>query len=167
MIQPRLQGALSLAHRVCDISKKFNRSICRHLKVYPHLVNKNPSKPTQFGQPTQFEIEYHKVAVSVSGLGFVLSCGVDIKDVIFAGHPDCLLNTYYFSRWKICSVCRTHAFSPKDPVYYLLKHTIFFQGSHTCTSNTYKFSRSLYFLIEQISIFQEDLFSHRTPESPI
>ena len=78
------------------------------------------------------------------------------------------------------SVRRTDMFFLEGPIIMFFKQTHIFQEGlskqtcffkeglsvcqtdHIISSNTYKFSRSLYFLIEQIFIFQEALSSPRT-----
>ena len=48
---------------------------------------------------------------------------------------------------------------PEVPFYFSLEHILQYQKAVTCSLNTYEISRTLFFLIEQISIFQEDLIS--------
>ena len=68
--------------------------------------------------------------------------------------------TMLFSK-KPCLFVK-HMPSSRSPCLFFSRTHNIFPGNRTSSSNTYEFSRSLYFLIEQISIFQKALSNHRT-----
>ena len=82
----------------------------------------------------------------------------------FPGGSICSSNRHEFSRrayrkdmfFQGSSIC-----SSNRP-YYLIEQVLIFPENLIKSSNTYEFSRSLYFFIEQIFIFQEALSSPRT-----
>ena len=92
--------------------------------------------------------------------------------MLLSSHRDSFSkHLFFFSRSNLFyRVYRTDMFYQARRVYpavSVVEHTL----SSYWNRNTYEFSRGLFFLIEQISTFQEPLFSHRTdiyfPESPI
>ena len=76
----------------------------------------------------------------------------------------CVVDLALLNLATVCSSNTCHI--PRVPVYFSLKHIINFQKALTCSSNTYEFSRSFYFLIEQISIFQEALCHRKNRHFP-
>ena len=99
-------------------------------------------------------------------------------DMNFPGRSICSLNRHEFSRRVYMffeqtqifqeGLSKRHVFLRRFHLFVkqtLLTHQTdsnFPRNSYLVSSNTYKFSRSLYFLIEQILIFQEALSSPRT-----